>query len=259
MIDYSKMDGNGNDFIIMNSLMSDLEPKKDFIQNISSRTNGVGCDQLILVCAPSNHETDFLIRFFNADGGEALMCLNGIRCASRYIWMHGFAPKNKMLLETKSKLILVEPKDNDAVSVKIDLPYLHKDLSLENALKNIVKKSFSLVNTGNLHLCIESENIADIKVEKIYKDLESIIKPHQINVSIFEKTNTGILVSTCENGVGKTLSCGSAQASVAFLNTVENESLKVSSEGGDLNFLRLDDKLIMDGPTKFSFNGVINE
>ena len=70
------MHGNGNDFVIMNSIDSNVSLTEDFIKNIASRENGIGFDQLILVEPPKNHEHDFLIRFFNADGGEAMMCLN---------------------------------------------------------------------------------------------------------------------------------------------------------------------------------------
>jgi diaminopimelate epimerase len=80
-----------------------------------------------------------------------------------------------------------------------------------------------------------------------------------MNISIYKIKNKEVVISTFENGVGKTLSCGSAAASIAFLETKNKQSLKVSSEGGFLNFFNANDKLVMRGPTKLDFDGVINE
>jgi diaminopimelate epimerase len=99
----------------------------------------------------------------------------------------------------------------------------------------------------------------NLKLKEIYKKIESIIKPHQINVSVYKKNHNNINIATYENGVGVTLSCGSAAASVAFLNFKEGLALDIISKGGSLNFLMANDKLIMQGPTEFSFNGVMNE
>ena len=118
---------------------------------------------------------------------------------------------------------------------------------------------FSLIDAGNLHLCIEADNFDNFELEEFYRQIESTIKPHQINVSIYKKRDTDIRIATYENGVGMTLSCGSASASVAFLNIKEGLALDICSDGGSLNFLVANDKLIMQGPTELSFNGVINE
>ena len=253
------MHGNGNDFVIMNSIDSDISLTEDFIKNIASRENGIGFDQLILVSPPEDHRHDFLVQFFNADGGEAMMCLNGIRCASRYIWMSNFAPTRKMILETRSRVTLVEPLGEVNVIATIDIPNFYKDPELELTLKKLIDMPFSLIDAGNLHLCIEADNFDNFELEEFYRQIESTIKPHQINVSIYKKRDTDIRIATYENGVGMTLSCGSASASVAFLNIKEGLALDICSDGGSLNFLVANDKLIMQGPTELSFNGVINE
>ena len=253
------MHGNGNDFVIMNSIDSDVLLSKDFIKHIASRDDGIGFDQLILVEPPKDHNHDFLVKFFNADGGEALMCLNGIRCASRYIWRGSYAPTRKMIIETKNKVVSVEPAGEVNVIATIDLPNFYEDPNLELALKELIDRPFSLIDAGNLHLCIEADDFKDFMLEEFYKKIESTIKPHQINVSVYKKESDGINITTYENGVGITLSCGSAAASVAFINIKEGLTIDVISKGGSLNFLMANDKLIMQGPTELSFNGVINE
>ena len=188
-----------------------------------------------------------------------MMCLNGIRCVSRYIWKGNYAPTRKMILETLNRVTLVEPLGETKVIATIETPNFYKNLELELSLKKLINTPFSLIDAGNLHLCIETDNLDNLKLKEIYKKIESIIKPHQINVSVYKKNLNNINIATYENGVGVTLSCGSAAASVAFLNFKEGLALDIISEGGSLNFLMANDKLIMQGPTEFSFNGVMNE
>jgi diaminopimelate epimerase len=176
--------------------------------------------------------------------------------------MSDFAPTRKMILETRSKVTLVEPLGEVNVIATIDIPNFYKDPELELALEKLIGMPFSLIDVGNLHLCIEVDdfdNFDNFELEEFYRQLESTIKPHKINVSIYKKSDTDIRIATYENGVGMTLSCGSASASVAFLNIKKGLALDIYSDGGSLNFLAANDKLIMQGPTELSFNGVINE
>ena len=93
MISFDKMHGNGNDFIVLNSIDNTHKLSKSKIKKLSDRNFGIGFDQVILIGPPTKDSFDFSIRFFNADGGEASMCLNGIRCAASYVWRNNFAPK----------------------------------------------------------------------------------------------------------------------------------------------------------------------
>jgi diaminopimelate epimerase len=92
MIKFEKWHGNGNDFVIINSIEQKIKLKKSFIKDIADRNKGVGFDQLIHVCLPTKDNKDFFVRFYNSDGSEAGMCLNGIRCSSKYLWKNSFAP-----------------------------------------------------------------------------------------------------------------------------------------------------------------------
>jgi len=95
MTNFDKMHGSGNDFVVINSIEKKLVLKKSLIKKLSDRNSGIGFDQLILINVPTKDNHDFAVKFFNADGGEASMCLNGIRSAASYIWRHNFAPKNQ--------------------------------------------------------------------------------------------------------------------------------------------------------------------
>ena len=102
MINFDKMHGNGNDFIVYNIIESNKKLSKSKIQKLSNRNSGIGFDQAIQIGLPKKDNIDFSIRFFNADGGEASMCLNGIRCAASYVWQNNFAPKKSIIFKTKN-------------------------------------------------------------------------------------------------------------------------------------------------------------
>jgi diaminopimelate epimerase len=99
MINFEKWHGNGNDFVIINSIEQSIKLKKSFIKKISDRNKGIGFDQLIVIGLPTKYDHDFFVRFYNSDSSEASMCLNGIRCASSYIWKNSLAPKKRYFLK----------------------------------------------------------------------------------------------------------------------------------------------------------------
>ena len=258
MINFEKWDGNGNDFVIVNSIDSKIKLKKSFIKKISDRNKGIGFDQLIHVGLPTKDKSDFFIRFYNADGNEAGMCLNGVRCASSYIWNNQFAPKKRLNIQTKYNNIKCD-HNNDDVIVGIDKPKKIDNKKLLKKLKKIIKDDFFLLNTGNNHLCIEMPFIEKVNLKKIYEDLYSLIKDDDFNLSIFDKKSENIKIRTYENGVGETLSCGSASLCVASNILRKKNKVKVISLGGCLSFKVYKDSILMSGPTNFSYKGNVNE
>lgn len=259
-LNFEKWHGNGNDFVIINSIESDIKINKTKVKKISDRNTGIGFDQLINVCLPTLASSNFFLKFYNSDGSEAGMCLNGIRCASKYIWQNNFAPKGKINIQTKSKNIICAPGRNNTVEVSIDCPSPFSEKNLIKKLERIVKDDFFLSNIGNNHLCIKMRAIKKANLNNIYKNLEGIIKKFNINLSIFRKNNEHIEIRTYENGVGETLSCGSASLCVAssFLSN-SNKSVKVKSIGGELNFKKGKDNIIVKGPANLIYKGNINE
>ena len=121
-LNFEKWHGNGNDFIIINSIEDELKITRNKIIKISDRNIGIGFDQLIKIDLPTKANQDFFIRFFNADGSEAGMCLNGIRCAAKYIWINSFAPIGTVNFQTKTKNIVCEPKARKMIQVHIEPP-----------------------------------------------------------------------------------------------------------------------------------------
>tara|TARA_B000000475_G_scaffold246310_1_gene219957 strand:+ start:5482 stop:6264 length:783 start_codon:yes stop_codon:yes gene_type:complete len=260
MINFEKWHGNGNDFVIINSIEQKINLKKSSIKNIADRNKGIGFDQLIHVCLPTKDDKDFFVRFYNSDGSEAGMCLNGIRCASRYLWKNTFTPLKNIRIQTKTKDLLCSPVSMNKASVLVDYPHSINKINLIKKIKKKIKREFFLLNFGNNHLCINMNSIDKVDLNLIYRDLEKLIKEFDINLSIFKKNKTSVDIRTFENGVGETLSCGSASLSVAshYLNN-GFKSIKISSMGGDLIFRDVKNGILMTGPTSFSYEGNVNE
>ena len=257
-LNFEKRHGNGNDFIIINSIENELKITRNKIIKISDRNIGIGFDQLIKIDLPTKPNHDFFIRFFNADGSEAGMCLNGIRCAAKYIWNNSFAPIGAVNFQTKTKNIVCEPKARKMIQVHVEPPDKIEHKSLYNKLQNKGVNNFFISNIGNNHLCIKMKSIKKIDLNEIYKNLEGIIKELDINLSIFKKDGGNIDIRTFENGVGETLSCGSAALCVASY-FLKDKLLRIRSIGGELIFKKYKNGILMSGPASFIYRGNISD
>ena len=185
MTEFEKWHGNGNDFVILNSIEHELKIKKSFVNKISNRNKGIGFDQLIHIGLPTKDKYNFFIRFYNSDGSEAGMCLNGIRCASSYIWKNKLAPISNILVQTKNMNLECVPKTKNKVSVLIEFPTTISDINIKQKINKKIDKKFFLSNIGNNHLCIRMSSIEKVDLDSIYKKLYKIIKDLDINVSIY--------------------------------------------------------------------------
>ena len=122
MISFKKMHGNGNDFIVMENLTKSHSLSKSQLIKMGDRKKGIGFDQLITINPPKNANHDFYIKFFNSDGSEADMCMNGVRSVGAFLWEGALAPKKPLLLGTKSKPMLIKPMRSKKVKVVLDCP-----------------------------------------------------------------------------------------------------------------------------------------
>lgn len=286
MINFEKWHSNGNDFAIINSIENKIKLNKIFIRKTADRNKGIGFDQLIHIGLPTKHDYDFFISFYNSDGSEAGMCLNGIRCAASYIWNNKLAPISNILVQTINRKLECAPKQKNKVSVLIGPPqqisdedeayinYISEKL-FKNSFVNIEReynpfRNIFLSNVGNNHLCIEFGSIEKIDLYSIYKQIYQIARGMDLNVSIYCKSSEGIRIRTYENGIGETLSCGSASLCVAARFTGEtglpgrsrylnDGRAKIISKGGELTFRRVEGGILSTGPTNFIYKGNVNE
>ena len=160
---------------------------------------------------------------------------------------------------TKAGIVECIPSGKTKVSVFIKNPVDINKPQLQKALTKKFSNSFNLLNIGNNHLCIKMESISKVDLANIYKELPKLAKDIDINLSIYKKEKNKINIRTYENGVGETLSCGSASLSVAsiFIDNAKTP-IEVSSFGGKLNFKKYNNGILMTGPTSFIFKGNID-
>ena len=115
---FTKMQGLGNDFVVVDGYTSPVSLTTEQIRRIADRRFGVGCDQLLLVERPTQSMADFRYRIFNADGGEVEQCGNGARCFARFVFDKGLTTKTKICVETAGGIIYPELQDNGLVTVE---------------------------------------------------------------------------------------------------------------------------------------------
>ena len=112
LIDFTKMHGLGNDFVVIDAINQDISLAPEQVRAIADRHFGIGCDQLLLVERPSSEAFDFRYRIFNADGGEVDQCGNGARCFMQFVHEQGLTDKSSVDVETRGgPLTLVREAD----------------------------------------------------------------------------------------------------------------------------------------------------
>ncbi|MDO8527833.1 MAG: diaminopimelate epimerase [Deltaproteobacteria bacterium] len=267
---FIKMQGIGNDCIIIDSLKSKLQNPQRAARKLCDRKYGVGADQLLLLS--KSRKADFKMQVFNADGSEAEMCGNGIRCLGRYIREQQYTQKREMDIETlagirhvrvTSKNVdvdLGEPKmKGKEIPVNLSGRIINRPLKIEN-------KDFRItcLSMGNPHCIIFQENVDNFPVEKYGPLLESYhLFPHRTNVSFVNVVSTNELkVRVWERGAGETLGCGTAAAATlvaSVLNGFTDRKAKISLPGGKLEveWNRDTNHVWLSGPAEKVYEGDI--
>ncbi len=276
---FTKMQGCGNDYVYVNGFVYEIDEPGEFSKRVSDRHFGVGSDGLILI-NPSN-EADFKMNIYNADGSEAKMCGNGIRCVGKYVYDKEMTNKKIVTVETLSgiKTLYLSVNDEDkveSVRVNVGKPTLtpseipvesDKEQVLDEAIKVGGKKfKMTCVSMGNPHCIVFVDDVDDLDIEKYGPEFENNeLFPDRINtefVQVVDKNH--IKMRVWERGSGETMACGTgASASVvaSYLNEFTDNEVYVELLGGTL-YIEYDlseDSVYMTGPAEISFEGEIEE
>ena len=238
-IEFYKMSGSGNDFIIIDNRNNivDENSLSNFIANVCRRKMAVGADGMILV--ENSDDADFKWRFFNSDGSVAEMCGNGARCVARFAYLNNIAGSN-MSFETLAGLVKAEVIE-ERVKVKMTNP---SELKADDAveLKNGLV-SISSINTGVPHVVMVKDSIDDIDIVKIGREIRYHDKfspaGTNVNFACRIKNNT-IAVRTYERGVeDETLACGTGAVASAIIMAnkmkIDSPLSVLTRSGGYLN------------------------
>lgn len=279
MILFTKMQGTGNDFIIINCMNQYFNYSLNTLAKyLCDRNFGIGADGVIYLF--KTYKADCKIRIFNSDGTEAEMCGNGIRCVGKFLYEYGIVQKEHLKIETivdiKELELLVENKRVLEVKVNLNKPILDiRKMPVFLPRESIISKVpnvkieienleyiFYLVSLGNPHAVCFVSNLEEVDVRKIGEIVENYrYFPNKINVEfakIIDKNN--IKIKVWERGVGETLSCGSGACAAVVcgrkIGELNNE-VSVELDGGKLK-VEFEDKISLIGDAEIVYEGKIN-
>lgn len=272
-INFTKMQGAGNDYIYINCLDSTPADPSDLAVRMSDRHFGVGGDGIVLIL-PSE-TADFRMRMFNADGSEAQMCGNASRCIGKYVYDNRLTQATTVSLETRAGIKILQlhiGADNKVESVTVDMGapvFAAADVPAICSTSEMVdmpvaefpEMRINAVSMGNPHGVIFVESLDDIDVHGIGRQLEvNPIFPEKANIEFAEVLNPAeIRMRVWERGSGETLACGTgACATVASAIHTGRCDNKVTMHllGGQLTIeQRVDGHMMMTGPAATVFEG----
>ncbi|MGA1861686.1 diaminopimelate epimerase [Deferribacter thermophilus] len=264
-IQFYKMTGSGNDFIIIDNRDGKMNGinLKEFIPKICARCVSVGADGLILI--ENSDKVDFKWQFFNADGSSAEMCGNGSRCAARFAYLNGIAGK-KMKFETIAGIIEAEIMDDFNVKVQLTEPFDEKiDYEIDVLGERLTVSS---INTGVPHVVVEvKDDIYSFDVVKYGREIRfhEVYKPAGTNVNFFKKIGDNKLkVRTYERGVeNETMACGTgsvATSIIAVKKGIVNSPVEIETSSGLILKVYLEDgKVFLEGEARVVYTGNLNK
>ena len=270
LLQFSKMHGLGNDFVVVDNVTQNLYVNPDQIRQWANRHTGIGFDQLLLVEPPYDPDLDFHYRIFNADGSEVAQCGNGARCFAKFVRLKGLTNKNHLKVSTKSgKLVLHMEKDGQ-VTVEMGRPQFEPASVPFKAQK--VEQTYVLragdetvlcgvMGLGNPHCVIIVDDVETAPVER----LGSIIGQHErfpegVNVGFMQLINRDhVKLRVYERGVGETQACGSGACAGAVIGIQQqklNGQVTVDLPGGSLIVRWHQGQPVkMTGPAELIFDG----
>ena len=227
-----KMDGLGNDFVIIDQRTENINLSNDQIVKICDR-KFIGCDQLIFIKKDNNSDAE--LEFYNSDGSKSGACGNGTRCIAYLLSNEN--NKKEINLSVSSKILKSQILENNQVETAIGPPKMNWNeipLSKSSDTKNLKLKLFDnenkefiggiAVNVGNPHVIFFVENIEKFNLEKIGPEIENHkLFPEKCNVTLAKKINSNLIkVKVWERGAGLTKACGTAACATAVAANLEN-------------------------------------
>ena len=260
---FTKMQGLGNDYLyVWGEVPENIE---ELSRKLSDRRFGVGSDGMIYI-SPSAR-ADFRMRIFNADGSEAKMCGNGIRCVGKYVYDKGYTDKTRLTIETLSGIRTLELfvcfGKVKYVSVDMGIAEVFNDLSLSI---DGVERVCTPVSVGNPHAVLFVEDIESVPVAELGQKIgSSELFPGGVNVEFVQiLSQTEIRMRVRERGSGVTLACGtgacaSAAAAVRKRLCSAEAPILVRLDGGTLTVeISNDMKVAMTGKAETVYEGEVS-
>ena len=270
---FTKMQGAGNDFVVLDGVSQSLALSPAQLRRLADRHFGVGCDQILLVEPPRAAGADFRYRIFNADGGEVEQCGNGARCFVRFVRERGLTEKSEIRVETAAGIISPRMEADGEVTVNMGapvfearrIPFVTDSDDLVQALEIAgTRVEITAVSMGNPHAV---QLVADVDAAPVTAQGPLIERharfPQRVNAGFMQVEDRGhIRLRVYERGTGETLACGTgacAAVAAGIRRGLLAARVRVSTRGGDLTIRWEggDNPLWMTGPAVTVFEGEI--
>jgi diaminopimelate epimerase len=273
MLNFSKMHGLGNDFVVIDAINQSVSLDTEQVRRLADRHRGIGCDQLLIVEPAQQADSEFYYRIYNADGGEVEQCGNGARCFARFVRDKGLTRNDTILVDTAAGRITLQIEANGEVTVNMgqprfaptDIPLKRDTAETEYSL-NIDGELvyFGAVSMGNPHAVLLVDDIDSAPVAELGPRLESHHDfPNRVNVGFAQIVDRDQMrLRVFERGAGETEACGSGACAamvVARQQGLVNDKVAVELRGGTLqiSWAGDDSPVWMTGPATHVFDGQI--
>jgi len=270
-IDFTKMHGAGNDFIVFDLPSGRAPPSAEQLRKLADRRTGIGFDQALVLEKPRRQDTVVFYRIFNADGLEVEQCGNGVRCIAALLYRRGQAGAEGFTLDSPAGLIRARVQSADVVSVDMGVPNFEpRSLPFDAAGAADTYRldvsgrqvEIGAVSMGNPHAVLIVDSTETAPVETLGPAIERHQRfPNRVNagfVQIVDRSHVKLRVY--ERGVGETLACGTgacAAVAVERKRGLLDASVQVSVRGGELqvNWKGPGDNIWLTGPAEVAFEG----
>lgn len=270
---FSKMHGLGNDFVVVDAVTQNIYFPTEVIKKLADRHTGIGFDQLLVVEPPYDPELDFHYRIFNADGSEVAQCGNGARCFARFVTMKGLTDKKDIAVSTAKGKMILTVQDDGMIRVNMGEPIwepakipftankFEKNYILRTEIQTVLCGAVSM---GNPHCVVQVDDITTANVVQLGPLLENHERfPERVNAGFMQVLNRNhIKLRVYERGAGETQACGSgacAAAAVGIMQGLLNNKVNVDLPGGRLmiEWQGEGHPLYMTGDATHIYDGVI--
>jgi diaminopimelate epimerase len=273
-IQFSKMHGLGNDFMVIDRISQDVRLSPELIARLSDRHTGVGFDQLLCVEPPTDPNADFRYRIYNADGTEAEQCGNGARCFAKFVVDNRLSVKAELRLQTSAGMIVTHLREDGMVEVDMGVPTTVPEQIpfIADAASTTYRVAVGAqevelvaVSVGNPHAVLFVDSVNDAPVATLGPLLARHERfPSGVNVGFCQVIDPGFArLRVYERGVGETRACGTgacAAAVAGFLTGRFGERIKISLPGGKvkIKWAGVGHSLHMLGPACLVYEGHID-
>ena len=272
-IDFTKMHGLGNDFVVIDAINQRVELAPEQVRQLADRHIGIGCDQLLLVETASGARADFRYRIFNADGGEVGQCGNGARCFMQFVREQGLTAKTQLLVETASGPLQLIQQPNGQITVDMgvprlepaEIPFLAERRDNRYALDVLDQQlEIAALSMGNPHAVLRVADIDTAAVATLGPLIEQHARfPERVNVGFMQVlAEDAFRLRVYERGAGETLACGSGACAAVVAGQLQGwlaERVKVVLNGGELvvSWAGIGQPVLMTGPATTVYQGRI--